>query len=39
MEIAETTIFTREITRILLDDEYRELQTFLVEVYDGRFYV
>ena len=31
MEIAETTIFTREITRILLDEEYKELQTFLVE--------
>jgi mRNA-degrading endonuclease RelE of RelBE toxin-antitoxin system len=31
MEIAETTIFTREITRILTDEEYKELQTFLVE--------
>ncbi|MFZ2889197.1 hypothetical protein [Sulfuricurvum sp.] len=31
MEIAETTIFTREITRILSDEEYKELQTFLVE--------
>jgi hypothetical protein len=31
MEIAETTVFTREITRILSDDEYKELQTFLVE--------
>ena len=31
MEIAETTFFTREITRILSDDEYKELQSFLVE--------
>ena len=31
MEIAETTIFTREITRILSDEEYQELQAFLVE--------
>jgi hypothetical protein len=31
MEIAETTIFTREITRILCDEEYKELQSFLVE--------
>jgi len=31
MEIAETTIFTREIIRILSDEEYKELQTFLVE--------
>ena len=31
MEIAETTIFTREITRILPDEEYQELQAFLVE--------
>ena len=31
MEIAETTIFTREITRILSDEEYKELQIFLVE--------
>jgi len=30
MEIAETTIFTKGITRILTDDEYRELQNFLV---------
>jgi len=28
MEIAETTIFTREITRILCDEEYKELQLF-----------
>lgn len=31
MEIAETTIFTREITRILSDEGYKELQSFLVE--------
>ncbi|MDP2894229.1 MAG: type II toxin-antitoxin system RelE/ParE family toxin [Sulfurimonas sp.] len=31
MEIAETTFFTREITRILPDEEYKELQLFLVE--------
>lgn len=31
MEIAETTFFTREITRILSDEEYKELQAFLVE--------
>ncbi|MCX6051530.1 MAG: type II toxin-antitoxin system RelE/ParE family toxin [Campylobacterales bacterium] len=31
MEIAETTFFTREITRILSDEEYKELQYFLVE--------
>ena len=30
MEISETTIFTREITRILSDEEYKELQIFLV---------
>ena len=30
MEIAETSIFTKEITRILSDDEYNELQNFLV---------
>jgi len=30
MEIAETSIFTREITCILTDDEYKELQNFLV---------
>ncbi len=30
MEIAETSIFTKEITRILTDDEYKELQNFLV---------
>ncbi len=27
----EITVFTREITRILSDEEYRELQYFLVE--------
>jgi len=31
MEIAETSIFTKEITRILTDDEYKELQNFLIE--------
>ena len=30
MEIAETSPFTKEITRILTDDEYKELQNFLV---------
>ena len=30
MVIAETSIFTKEITRILTDDEYKELQNFLV---------
>ena len=30
MEIAETSIFTKLITEILTDDEYREFQTFLV---------
>jgi len=30
MEIAETSIFTKEITRILSDDEYKALQNFLV---------
>lgn len=30
MEIAETSIFTKEITRILSDDEYKEFQIFLV---------
>ena len=30
MEIAETSIFTKEITRILSDDDYKELQNFLV---------
>ncbi len=30
MEIAETSIFTKEITRILTDDEYKALQNFLV---------
>ena len=30
MEIAETSIFTKEITRILTDDEYKEFQNFLV---------
>ena len=29
-EIAETSIFTKEITHILTDDEYKELQNFLV---------
>ena len=30
MEIAETSIFTKEITRILSDDEYKALQNCLV---------
>jgi mRNA-degrading endonuclease RelE of RelBE toxin-antitoxin system len=30
MEIAETSIFTKEITRILTDDEYKKLQNFLI---------
>ena len=30
MEIAETSIFTKEITKILTDDEYKEFQNFLV---------
>ena len=30
MEIAETSIFTKEITQILTDDEYKEFQNFLV---------
>jgi len=31
MEIIETRIFTDEITKLLSDDEYQELQNFLVE--------
>lgn len=31
MEIAETSFYTREITKILNDEEYKELQLFLVE--------
>jgi len=30
MEIAETSIFTKKITEILTDDEYKEFQNFLV---------
>ena len=30
MEIAETSIFTKEITRILTDDEYKALQNYLI---------
>ena len=30
MEIAETSIFTKEITKILSDDAYREFQEYLV---------
>jgi mRNA-degrading endonuclease RelE of RelBE toxin-antitoxin system len=30
MEIVETSIYTKEITRILSDDEYKELQNHLV---------
>ncbi len=29
MEIAETSIFTKEITKILSDDAYREFQSYL----------
>ena len=31
MEIVETQIFTDEIIKLLTDDEYKELQNFLVE--------
>ncbi len=31
MEIVETTIYTEDITKLLSDEEYQELQTFLVE--------
>jgi len=30
MEIAETSIFSKEIVKILTDDEYKEFQNFLV---------
>ena len=30
MEITETSIFTKEIIKILTDDEYKELQNYLV---------
>ena len=30
MEIVETSIFTREIVRVLNDEEYKKLQIFLV---------
>ncbi len=30
MEIVETSIFTRQVTRLLSDDEYQELQRALV---------
>ena len=32
MEIAETSIFTKEIVRILTDDEYKEFQNFLISL-------
>ncbi len=35
MEIAETSIFTKEITRILSDDAYREFQEYLVAHPEG----
>jgi len=35
MEIIETPIFTQEIVRLLTDDEYKELQNFLVEHPNG----
>ena len=31
MEIAETSVFTKEITKLLTDDEYMKLQHFLAE--------
>lgn len=31
MEIVETSIYTEDITKLLSDDEYQELQKFLVE--------
>ena len=31
MEIVETSIYTEDITQLLSDDEYQELQKFLVE--------
>ena len=31
MEIIETSIFTKRITEILKDDEYKELQSFLCQ--------
>jgi hypothetical protein len=31
MEIAETSFFTREITFILSNEEYKEIQAFLSE--------
>jgi hypothetical protein len=31
MEIIETSIFTKRITEILQDDEYKELQNFLCQ--------
>lgn len=31
MEIIETSIYTEEITRLLSDDEYKELQDFLIQ--------
>ncbi|HHB94464.1 MAG TPA: hypothetical protein ENK88_04895 [Campylobacterales bacterium] len=31
MEIAETSIFTKEITKILTDDEYRVFQNYLLK--------
>ncbi len=31
MEIVETSVYTEDITKLLSDDEYKELQKFLVE--------
>ena len=31
MEIVETSVYTEDITKLLSDEEYRELQVFLVE--------
>jgi len=35
MEIAETSIFTKEITKILTNDEYKEFQNFYGELNYG----
>ncbi len=31
MEIVETSVYTEDITKLLSDEEYKELQNFLVE--------
>ena len=35
MVIIETTIFTRQVRKLLSDDEYKELQSFLVRYPDA----